>query len=153
MPTSGAAPQAPASPAAPAAVQPLTREQALAPQARGARVRWWGGVDRVEADDAGRDCFTLRWGDTDADGWVQWPRDDRGLHPVVACGPGHYPRQLVQPFTLLHIEGRVVGTATVWGVPAPVLEIEVLERASDCLASETDWVKHPQCRSGRLLPE
>ena len=49
-----------------APVQRLTRAQALQPQARGARVRWWGGVDRVVASD-GRDCFMLRWGDSIAE--------------------------------------------------------------------------------------
>ncbi|VTY34191.1 Uncharacterised protein [Xylophilus ampelinus] len=136
-----------------AAAPSPTRAQALQADAIGARVRWYGGIDRVQARDDGRDCFTLRYGHTDAQGRLQWPDDPRELHPFVACGPGRYERGLVEPFTVLRVEGRVVGQATVWGVPAPVLEIDAVHRLSDCLASETDFVAHPECRSGLLRPQ
>lgn len=131
----------------------LTRAQALSPEAVGARVLWYGGVASVQARDDGRDCFTLRYGRTDEQGRLQWPRDARALHPVVACGPGRYPRRLVEPFTVLRVQGRVVGQAVVWGVAAPVLEIESVYRQSDCLDGETDFVAHPTCRSGLLTPQ
>lgn len=144
--------QSGAKPAASAPVSDYTRAQALQLQSRGARVRWWGGVARVAAMDGGRDCFTLRYGHSDAGGALQWPSDYREMHPFIACGPGRYARELVQEFTVLRVTGTVVGSTHTWGVPAPVLEIEAIERSSACLEG-TDPVAHPSCYVGPLLPQ
>ncbi|QXZ11445.1 hypothetical protein KUF54_15100 [Comamonas sp. Y33R10-2] len=75
-----------------------------------------------------------------------WPREASFF---MACGPGHYDRKLLQPFTLGLISGKVMGQAEFAGVPIPVIEIEAFYRASDCLQGDTS----PQCVHGHIQPQ
>lgn len=132
------------------AVTDLSPAQALAPDRRGATVRWAGGIQRVDPRAEGGQCFTLLYAALDAQGVAQWTREPAYFR---ACSRGRYDAQLLQPFTRVVIEGRVGEPGTFLGTPVPTLEIDVLHRHSDCLASETDFVAHPECRSGVLAPQ
>lgn len=128
----------------------LSPTQALASARRGAAVRWAGGIQRVESRSEGGQCFTLLYAAFDAQGVVQWTREPAYFR---ACSRGRYDAQLVQPFTRVVVEGRVGEPGIFLGAPVPTLQIDVLHRHSDCLASETDFVAHPECRSGVLTPQ
>lgn len=134
-----------------AAVTKLSPSQVVEQKAAGVFVRWTGGIDRVEAREAGRDCFVLRYGRMDAEGTVHWPRDSKDSQPFVACGKGRYDRELVEPFTVLTFEGRVVDWRSLPGRLAPVIEISSVFRHSDCLDT-TDLNLHPTCRPSLLFP-
>lgn len=136
--------------AAAAAVTDLSPAQALASERRGAAVRWAGGIQSVESRAEGGQCLTLLYAAFDAQGVVQWTREPAYFR---ACSRGRYDAQLVQPFTRVVVEGRIGESGTFLGAPVPTVEIDVLHRHSDCLASETDFVAHPECRSGVLTPQ
>ncbi|WP_455342512.1 hypothetical protein [Variovorax durovernensis] len=124
----------------------LSPAQALAPRAQGARVRWSGGINAIDAREGGRQCFTLLHATFDPQGVLQWPRDAQNF---VACGPGYYDRDLVAQFTLVSFEGHVTGQRVLLDKPVPVMEIEALYRHSDCVqGSETS----PECYAGYLRP-
>ena len=125
----------------------LSPAQALAPGARGARVRWSGGINAIESRDGARQCFTLLHATFDARGVLQWPRDAQNF---VACGPGHYDRDLVAQFTLVSLEGHVTGQQMLLDKPVPVMEIEALYRHSDCVQGSE---KSPECYAGYLRPQ
>ncbi len=127
-------------------VADLSPAQALAPEAQGARVRWSGGINAIESSEGARQCFTLLHATFDARGVLQWPRDAQNF---VACGPGHYDRDLVAQFTLVSIEGRVAGQQMLLDKPVPVMEIETLYRHSDCVQGSE---KSPECYAGYLRP-
>ena len=74
-----------------------------------------------------------------------WPREPRFFK---ACGKGPYDRQLLQPFTLVWLSGKVTGQAEFAGTPIPVIEIDALYRGSDCLEGDTA----PQCVHSYLQP-
>lgn len=147
-PADRAAPSPPIAAAKPQApVADLSPAQALSPSAQGARVRWSGGIHTIEAREGARQCFTLLQATFDARQVLQWSRDPQYF---VACGPGDYDRNLVAPFTLLSIGGRVVGSQQLVGKPVPVLEIETLYRHSDCVQGSE---QSPECYAGELQPE
>lgn len=136
----------PASRAAHEAEADLSPAQALTPQAQGVRVRWSGGINTVDADGAGRQCFTLLHATFDARQVLQWPRNAQRF---VACGPAYADQNLVAPFTLVRIDGHVAGQAQLQGETVPRLEIDALYRYSDCLQGDETL---PECRSGFLAP-
>lgn len=148
-----AAPLPPADPVrdSAAAVTPLSPAQVVAQQATGVRVRWAGGIASVEAHEGGRDCFVLRYGRLDAEGTVHWPQDHKDWQPFVACGKGSYDPELVEDFTVLTFEGRVVDWRSVSGRSAPVIEISSVFRHSNCVQT-TDLNVSPRCRPSFLLP-
>ncbi|KAI1694263.1 hypothetical protein DdX_20213 [Ditylenchus destructor] len=126
----------------------LSPAQALAPGARGARVRWSGGINAIESRDGARQCFTLLHATFDARGVLQWPRDAQNF---VACGPGHYAPGLVAQFTLVSLEGHVTGQQMLLDNPGfPLMEIEALYRHSDCVQGSE---KSPECYAGYLRPQ
>lgn len=138
-------PGGPAAASRPQAVD-LSPAQALSSQALGARVRWSGGINAIDAREGGRQCFTMLHATFDARGVLQWPRD---AQQFVACGAGGYDRNLVAPYTLLSLEGRVTGQDVLLGKPVPVIEIETLYRHSDCVQGSE---QSPECYSGYLQP-
>ncbi|RZL63441.1 MAG: hypothetical protein EOP81_12625 [Variovorax sp.] len=148
-----AAPSPPGDPVrdAAAAVTTLSPAQVVAQKAKGVLVRWAGGIARVEAQEGGRDCFVLRYGRLDAEGTVHWPQDYKDWQPFVACGKGRYDRELVEEFTVLTFEGRVVDWRSVSGRSAPVIEISSVFRHSDCVQT-TETNVPPRCRPSFLLP-
>jgi hypothetical protein len=125
----------------------LSPAQALAPRAQGARVRWSGGINAIDAREDGRQCFTLLHATFDPQGVLQWPRDAQNF---VACGPGYYDRDLVAQFTLVSFEGHVTGQRVLLDKPVAVMEIEALYRHSDCVQGSE---KSPECYSGYLRPQ
>lgn len=125
----------------------ISPAQALAPQAQGQRVKWTGGINAIDTREPGRQCFTLLHATSDAQGVLQWPRDEQQF---VACGAGYYDSKLVTQFTLASFEGRVAGQQTVLNKPVPVIEIEALYRFSDCTQGSEN---SPECYSGYLQPQ
>lgn len=124
----------------------LIPTQALAASAKGQRVCWGGGLRTIEAVEGERDCVVMLYAELRPKIFWGWPRDASFF---MACGPGHYDRKLVQPFTLGLIGGKVTGQAEFAGVPIPVIEIEAFYRASDCLQGDTS----PQCVHGHIQPQ
>lgn len=124
----------------------LSPAQALTPQAQGVRVRWSGGINTVDADGAGRQCFTLLHATFDAQHVLQWPRNAQRF---VACGHAYDDQNLVAPFTLVSIDGHVAGQERLQGETVPRLEIDALYRHSDCLQGDE---KLPECHSGFVAP-
>ncbi|MEG0937479.1 MAG: hypothetical protein RSE32_03785 [Comamonas sp.] len=120
--------------------------QALAVSAKGQRVCWGGGLRTIEAVEGGRDCVVMLYAELSPKVFWGWPRDTSFF---MACGPGHYDRKLLQPFTLGLIGGKVTGQAEFGGFPIPVIEIEAFYRASDCLQGDTS----PQCVHGHIQPQ
>ena len=120
--------------------------QALAASAKGQRVCWGGGLRTIEAVEGGRDCVVMLYAELSPKVFWGWPRDASFFK---ACGPGHYERALLQPFTLGLIGGKVTGQAEFGGSPIPVIEIEAFYRASDCLQGDTS----PQCVHGHIQPQ
>ena len=123
----------------------LIPTQALAASAKGQRVCWGGGLRTIEAVEEGRDCVVMLYAELSPKVFWGWPRDASFFK---ACGPGHYERALLQPFTLGLIGGKVTGQAEFGGSPIPVIEIEAFYRASDCLQGDTS----PQCVHGHIQP-
>ncbi|MDR0214473.1 MAG: hypothetical protein LBJ15_10775 [Comamonas sp.] len=78
-------------------------------------------------------------------GFLSWPREESFFK---ACGAGPYDRQLLQPFILAWVSGKVTGQAEFAGTPIPVIEIDALYRGSDCLQGDTA----PQCVHSYLQP-
>ena len=118
--------------------------QALQGSALGARVCWGGGLRTLQAVSAERDCMVLLQAERKG-GYLSWPREAAFFK---ACGRGTYDRQLLQPFTLVWISGKVMGQAEFAGTPIPVIEIDALYRSSDCLEGDTA----PQCVHSYLQP-
>lgn len=110
-------------------------------------MRWSGGINAIDAREDGRQCFTLLHATFDAKDVLQWSRDAQNF---VACGAGHYDRDLVAQFTLVSFEGHVTGQQILLGKPVPVMEIETLYRHSDCVQGSE---KSPECYSGYLRPQ
>lgn len=123
----------------------LIPTQALAASAKRQRVCWGGGLRTIEAVEEGRDCVVMLYAELSPKVFWGWPRDASFFK---ACGPGHYDRTLLQPFTLGLIGGKVTGQAEFAGDPIPVIEIEAFYRASDCLQGDTS----PQCVHGHIQP-
>ena len=109
----------------------INPRQALQGSAQGARVCWGGGLRTLQAETK--------------EGYLSWPREATFFK---ACGRGAYDRQLLQPFTLVWISGKVTGQAEFTGTPIPVIEIDALYRGSDCLEGDTA----PQCVHSYLQP-
>lgn len=122
----------------------INPRQALQGSAQGARVCWGGGLRTLEAVSAERDCMVLLQAESKG-GYLSWPREATFFK---ACGRGAYDRQLLQPFTLVWISGKVTGQAEFTGTPIPVIEIDALYRSSDCLEGDTA----PQCVHSYLQP-
>ena len=122
----------------------INPRQALQSSAQGARVCWGGGLRTLQAVSADRDCMVLLQVETQ-EGYLSWPREATFFK---ACGRGAYDRQLLQPFTLVWISGKVTGQAELAGTPIPVIEIDALYRGSDCLEGDTA----PQCVHSYLQP-
>lgn len=120
-------------------------EDALRPEALNAHVCWGGGLHRIEAVREDRDCMTLLLAGVDKQGYLSWSRKNSFFK---ACGAGPYDRQLLQPFTLVWLSGKVTGRAEFAGTPIPVIEIETLYRGSDCLEGDDS----PQCVHSYLQP-
>jgi|CXWL01.2.fsa_nt_gi hypothetical protein len=124
----------------------LSPAQALASGTQGARVRWSGGINAIDAQEGGRQCFTLLHATFDALGVLQWPGD---AQQFIACGAGPYDRALVSQFSLVTFDGRVAGQQVLAGKPVPVIEIDALFRHSDCVQGSE---KIPECYAGYLQP-
>lgn len=124
----------------------LSPDEALTPQALGARVRWSGGIRSVEQRPVALQCLTLLHANFEPDGFLRWPA---GGQTFVACGRGNYDSLLIEPFTVLSIEGRVVGRELIQRTPVPLIMIDALYRHSDCVQGSED---SPVCFSGLLRP-
>ena len=125
----------------------ITPTQALQAEAAGARVCWGGGLRTLQAVSEDRDCLVLLQAEFSEQAGLgrPWPREPRFFN---ACGNGPYDRQLLQPFTLVWLSGKVTGQAEFAGTPIPVIEIDALYRGSDCLEGDTA----PQCVHDYLQP-
>ncbi|WP_395347750.1 Slp family lipoprotein [Variovorax sp. UC122_21] len=124
----------------------LPPAQALTPQAQGKRIHWSGGINAITPEEGSRQCFTLLHATFDAQGVLQWPRNEQEF---IACGAGYYDGNLVAQYTLVSFDGRVAGQRMILGKPVPVIEIEALYRHSDCTQGNE---KIPECYSGLLQP-
>lgn len=133
------------------AVAPLNPDQASGDQHMGERVRWAGGVHRIEKSERGI-CLTLVYMLSDDDGGPRWT-DGRTDQTFEACTAGSYDPELVHEYSDVTIIGTVSGKAHI-GIgggssTGPVVEIEKLYRWSDCLSGDTS----PVCKAGFLDPK
>lgn len=124
----------------------LTPAQSLSASAKGSRVCWGGGLRTIEVQQGERGCVVMLHANLSAETGWSWPRESSFF---MACGPGHYDRELLRPFTLGSVSGKVTGRAEFAGSPIPVIEIDAFYRASDCLEGATA----PQCVHGYIQPQ
>ena len=119
--------------------------QAMQAEALGARVCWGGGLRTLKAVSEDRDCMIFLQATYNEKTGISWPS---GTSFFKACGPGPYPRELLEQFTLAWVSGKVTGRAEFVGLPIPVIEIDALYRGSDCIEGDTA----PQCVHSYLQP-
>lgn len=131
-------------------VAPLNPDQASKEQHIGKRVRWAGGVRRIEESESGV-CLTLLYMLSEDDGGPRWT-DGRTNQTFEACAAGSYDPELVHEYGYVTIIGTISGKAhTGMGgrrSNGPIVEIEKLYRWSDCLSGDTS----PVCKTGFLDP-
>lgn len=130
-----------------AEVAVLTPDEALDERHVGKRVRWAGGVYRIDGP-----CLTIlfaRSGDHGEPSWTPEPT----YQAFVACGSGVYDPDLVEAHTNVTILGEVTSKQYIGmggsGSDGPTIRIEKLYRWSDCLAGDDS----PVCKQGFLTAE
>lgn len=131
-------------------VAPLNPDQASKEQHIGKRVRWAGGVQRIEESESGV-CLILLYMLSGDDGGPRWT-DGRTNQTFKACTAGSYDPELVHEYGDVTIIGTISGKAHIGmgggSSAGPIVEIEKLYRWSDCLSGDTS----PVCRAGFLDP-
>lgn len=131
-------------------VSSLTPAQGVDDRNVGARIRWAGAVQSLNATNEGG-CLTMMYARSDNDGAPHWTNEPT-YKMFLACAQGAYDPALVGEFTNLTIVGRISGKTSIGigggTVTGPVVEIEKLFRWSDCPQGD----QSPQCRYGFISP-